>query len=95
MFGFKLIFPASPVIEIVMNKVGTAAAMLKARLDMIYDVRSDEDGRSFSACMTPFFRCHPRLGRLFSSYGPVEPIKKARNPRDKQLRMLQVQCSLM
>ena len=31
-----------------MNKVGTAAAMLKARLDMIYDVRSDEDGRSFS-----------------------------------------------
>ncbi len=30
-----------------MNKVGTAAAMLKARLDMIYDVQSDDDGRSF------------------------------------------------
>ena len=28
--------------------VGAAAARLKNRLDMIYDVRSDEDGRSFS-----------------------------------------------
>ena len=31
-----------------MNVVGEAAARLKGRLDMIYGVRSDEDGRSFS-----------------------------------------------
>ncbi len=30
-----------------MNKVGTAATMLKARLGMIYAVLSDNDGRSF------------------------------------------------
>ena len=31
-----------------MNIVGAAAARLKKRLDMIYDVQSDVDGRSFS-----------------------------------------------
>jgi hypothetical protein len=39
---------AETEIEKVMNMVGTAAATLKNRLEMIYKVKSDEAGRSFS-----------------------------------------------
>ena len=35
-------------IERVMNMVGAAATMLKGRLDMIYDVKTTEDGSVFS-----------------------------------------------
>ena len=49
----------------VMNIIGAAATRLKARLDLIYEVREDGDGRVFSGlhetsshflpCQDPFF----------------------------------------
>jgi hypothetical protein len=49
---FVLILPvtdiAFPDIEVVMNIIGSAATRLKARLDLIYEIREDGDGRVFS-----------------------------------------------
>ena len=49
---FDLILPvtniAFPDIEVVMNIIGSAATRLKARLDLIYEIREDGDGRVFS-----------------------------------------------
>jgi hypothetical protein len=42
-----ILFLAEPEIEKVMNMVGTAAAKLKNRLEMIYQAKSDEAGRTF------------------------------------------------
>ena len=38
----------SPDIKMVMNIICSAATCLKARLDLIYEVRKDGDGRTFS-----------------------------------------------
>jgi hypothetical protein len=35
-------------LEVILNMVGTAAARLKARLDLIYVIRQDNNGRKFS-----------------------------------------------
>jgi hypothetical protein len=40
------LFLADPEIEKVMNMVGATAAKLKNRLEMLYNVKSDEAGRS-------------------------------------------------
>ena len=49
---YDLILPvtdiAFPDIEMVMNIIGSAATRLKARLDLIYEVRKDGDGKVFS-----------------------------------------------
>ena len=48
---YDLILPvtdiAFPDIEMVMNIIGSAATRLKARLDLIYEVRKDGDGKVF------------------------------------------------
>ena len=49
---YDLILPvtdiAFPDFERVMNIIGSAATRLKARLDLIYEVRKDGDGKVFS-----------------------------------------------
>ncbi len=36
-----------PDIEMVMNIIGSAATRLKARLDLIYEILKDGDGKTF------------------------------------------------
>jgi hypothetical protein len=64
-----------------MNKVGTAAAMLKARLDMIYDGQSDEDGRSLSSLHDTLL---PMSSKTLSVFGQLRSNGTKKGKKSKR-----------
>jgi hypothetical protein len=69
------LFLAEPEIEKVMNMFGTAAAKLKNRLKMIYQVKSDEAGRTFSGLHTTLL---PMSSKIRSIFQQLRASKAAR-----------------
>ena len=61
-----------------MHTVGAAAARLKDRLDMIYNVRSDEDGRSFSGLHDTLL---PMSSKTRTIYQQLRASKSKRSKR--------------